>query len=76
VLEANREPTKPEDLRAAYESLQSVAHKLAETLYKAAGASGPGQGAEGQAQQPNAGGPAGGGESDDNVIDAEFEDKN
>jgi len=79
VLDANREPSKPEELRAAYESLQSVAHKLAETLYKAAGAGagGPqGQGAESGHAQPGAGGPAGGGEGDDNVIDAEFEDKN
>ncbi|MEZ4404580.1 MAG: molecular chaperone DnaK [Kofleriaceae bacterium] len=64
VLEANREPSQPDELRAAFESLQAVAHKIAETMYKAA----PG----GDDGAP-AGEPAGGGADD--VIDADFTDK-
>jgi molecular chaperone DnaK len=68
VLEAHKEPTKPEELRAALESLQTIAHGLAEAMYK-------GQGGD-------AGGPDGGFASeeeaapaeDEGVIDAEFEE--
>ena len=67
VLEANREPTKPDALRSAFESLQTVAHKLAETMYKQAGGTPGGDAGPGPGQQ------AGG--SDGDVIDAEFEDK-
>ena len=67
VLEANREPTQPEALRAAFESLQSVAHKIAESMYKQAG--GPAGGDAG----PDAGAAPGGGADD--VIDADFTDK-
>ncbi|MBK7194530.1 MAG: molecular chaperone DnaK [Myxococcales bacterium] len=66
VLEANREPSQPEALRAAFESLQAVAHKIAESMYKQAG--GPAGGDAG----PDAG-PAPGGADD--VIDADFTDK-
>ncbi|HVV85847.1 MAG TPA: molecular chaperone DnaK [Kofleriaceae bacterium] len=69
VLEANREPSKPEELRAAFESLQAMTHKLAESLYKNAGPSQGGGG--GEPAGAGAGGGAGGGD----VIDAEFEDK-
>jgi molecular chaperone DnaK len=69
VLERNRESGKPDELRAAFESLQGVAHKVAEALYKAASPSDGGDGAPG----PDASAGAGGGGGD--VIDAEFEDK-
>jgi molecular chaperone DnaK len=71
VLERNREAGKPDELRSAFESLQSVAHKIAEALYKAAGASEGGGGGGGP--PPAEGGGGGGGNGD--VIDAEFEDK-
>jgi molecular chaperone DnaK len=66
VLEANREGGNPEALRAAFESLQSVSHKLAEAMYKNAGAG------ESSAEPPPGPGSAGAGSD---VIDAEFEDK-
>ena len=66
VLEANREPSRPDELRAAFESLQTMTHKLAESLYKNAGASGGGE---------PAGADAGGQGGGSDVIDAEFEDK-
>ena len=72
VLEKQREADQPEELRAAFEKLQTASHKLAEAMYKQAGsgeANAEGGGGGGAAP----GGAAGGGESD--VIDAEFEDK-
>ncbi|HUS63933.1 MAG TPA: molecular chaperone DnaK [Kofleriaceae bacterium] len=63
VLEANKEPTKPGDLRAALESLQSAAHKVAEAMYKGAGPAGGGNGSDEQSAP-----------KDEGVIDAEFED--
>jgi molecular chaperone DnaK len=73
VLESNRDAGTPDALRAAFESLQQVAHKIAEALYKAGAAPGgePGPGGPG-GEAAGAGAP--GGEGD--VIDAEFEDKN
>ena len=62
TLEANAEPTDPADLLAALESLQQVAHKLAEALYKNQ------PGATGE-EQPDATQSA-----DEDVIDAEFEE--
>jgi molecular chaperone DnaK len=74
VLERNREAGKPDELRSAFESLQSVAHKIAEALYKAAGASeGGDSGGGGPSPEADAGGGSGGSNGD--VIDAEFEDK-
>ena len=67
VLDANREPTSPGDLRAALESLQSAAHKVAEAMYK--GASGEGGGPGGNGQHPDEQQPR-----DEGVIDAEFEE--
>jgi molecular chaperone DnaK len=68
VLERNREGGNADELRAAFEKLQSAAHKLAEAMYKQSGG----------AEAP-AGGDAGGGGGEapksDDVIDAEFEDK-
>ena len=75
VLERNRDSSSPDELRSAFESLQSVAHKVAEALYKASGDQGGGQGGGGQGgggETADAG--AGGGGGGD-VIDAEFEDK-
>jgi len=65
VLERNREGGNPEELRDAFEKLQSAAHKLAEAMYKQAGGTPEAGGGE-QTPEPNK-------ESD--VIDAEFEDK-
>src|SRR5689334_12049232 len=41
VLERNREGGNPDELRSAFEKLQASAHKLAEAMYKQAGAGGP-----------------------------------
>jgi molecular chaperone DnaK len=60
TLEANAEPTDPADLLAALESLQQVAHKLAEALYKNQPAG---------EEQPGATQSA-----EEDVIDAEFEE--
>ena len=69
VLESNREASSPDELRAAFESLQTVAHKLAESMYKQAGGAdgdgGPTESAPGGQGAPPKG----------DVIDAEFEDK-
>jgi molecular chaperone DnaK len=67
VLERNREGGNVDELRGAFERLQSAAHKLAEAMYKQAG--GPGGGDAGGAE-PGASEPP-----KDDVIDAEFEDK-
>ena len=73
VLEANKDSDRPDALRAAFEKLQSAAHKLAEAMYKQAspGAQPGGDGAPG-GSSPGGGAPGGG---KDDVIDAEFEDK-
>ena len=69
VLESNKDASSPDELRAAFESLQAVAHKIAESMYKTAGASGaPGEG------EPHTQSPGGGGAEGD-VIDADFTDK-
>ena len=81
VLERNKDASKPDELRSAFEQLQTVAHKIAEALYKSQGAQGGGDGGSydggGPGPEPGAGEPPppGGGEQGD-VIDAEFEDKN
>jgi molecular chaperone DnaK len=70
VLERNKDADQPDELRAAFEKLQGSAHKLAEAMYKSAGGGQPGgDGA------PSGGAGAGGGGGKDDVIDAEFEDK-
>jgi len=66
VLEKNRDGGDAGELRAAFEKLQSAAHKLAEAMYKNAGG-GDAAGGGGEAPQPEA--------KNDDVIDAEFEDK-
>jgi molecular chaperone DnaK len=73
VLERQKDADKPDELRAAFEKLQASAHKLAEAMYKQAGANDGGGGDGGGGEPAPSGGGGGGGESD--VIDAEFEDK-
>jgi molecular chaperone DnaK len=68
ALEDGKDAPNPDALKAAFESLQTVAHKLAESLYKNASPSDSGGGGDAGP------GPGGGGKTDD-VIDAEFEDK-
>jgi len=70
VLESQRDPSKPDELRAAFESLQTMTHKLAESLYKNASPSPEGGPSGGEQAGASAGGGGGG-----DVIDAEFEDK-
>jgi molecular chaperone DnaK len=70
VLERNKDASSPDELRAAFESLQSIAHKIAESMYKTAGGpGGPGGEGEPTTQSPGGGGPEG------DVIDADFTDK-
>jgi hypothetical protein len=71
VLEDNKDAGTPDALRSAYETLQSVAHKLAESLYKTAAPEDAGGGG-GPGPSDDQGAPGGPGD----VIDAEFEDKN
>ena len=68
TLDEQRDASTPDALRAAFESLQSTAHKLAEALYKTAAP------ADAGAEPGPAPGGDPGGQGD--VIDAEFEDKN
>jgi molecular chaperone DnaK len=75
VLERNKDATKPDELRSAFEQLQSVAHKIAEALYKSQGGAEPGGYGGGEAPGAGAAGAAPEPEQSD-VIDAEFEDKN
>jgi molecular chaperone DnaK len=70
VLERNKDASSPDELRGAFEKLQAAAHKLAEAMYKQAGG-GDGGGPGGE---PGGAGGAQGHKQDD-VIDAEFEDK-
>ncbi len=68
VLEAQRDANKPDELRAAFETLQTATHKLAEAMYKQAGGDAGAAGGE-------PGPAADGGNAGSDVIDAEFEDK-
>jgi molecular chaperone DnaK len=70
TLAANQEPKDAVALGAAFESLQTVSHKMAETLYRnAAASSGSSDRSDGAAGDP-------GGKKDDkgDVIDAEYEE--
>ena len=66
------------ELKAAFEKLQTVSHKLTEEMYKAGAAAG----AAGGAADAGAGEPAAGAEANngsgkkDDVIDADFKDVN
>jgi molecular chaperone DnaK len=62
TLEAEKDASSPDTLRAAFEKLQAMSHKLAETMYKQAGAEGGDAGGNPPPPQSD-------------VIDAEFEDK-
>lgn len=66
VLEDNQEPTDAAVLTAAIESLEAVAHKLAELMYK-------GQGGEEESAE-DLGEDLDEDDSDEGVIDAEFEE--
>jgi molecular chaperone DnaK len=68
VLEANKEPQNADDLRASFESLQQVAHKLAEAMYKGQGGGDEPPADEEEGPRADAG--------DEGVIDAEFEEQN
>ncbi len=70
VLEKHKEPTEPAELRAALESLQSVAHKVAEAMYKNAGPSAGGNGGAPPESDEEERAP-----KDEGVIDAEFEER-
>jgi molecular chaperone DnaK len=65
VLERNREAGTPDELRSAFEKLQSSAHKLAESMYKQSGGEAAGGGEPAGEEAPK----------NEDVIDAEFEDK-
>ncbi|MBK9069730.1 MAG: molecular chaperone DnaK [Myxococcales bacterium] len=65
AVEANKDTSDPAPIKAAHDALQAVAHKLAESLYKAGGDA---------AQGGEPAGAAAGGDKGD-VIDAEFEEK-
>ncbi len=72
VSEAKTKLDSPDydTLVKARETLETRVHKIAETIYKAAGASaGTAEGAG-----PDAGGPSSGASSKDTVVDAEYED--
>ncbi len=75
VLEDNKEPTNPAPIREQLESLQTVVHKIAEAMYKTAGADSAGDDGGGEGDFASDDEPssdvAGG---DDDVIDAEFEE--
>ena len=67
VLERNRDASSPDELRSGFEKLQAAAHKVAEAMYKQAGSEGGGA--------PGGEAGTGGAPKQDDVIDAEFEDK-
>jgi molecular chaperone DnaK len=66
VLEDNKEPTKPDDLRAALESLEALAHRLAEAMYKGQGGGDDMGGGDAEEEEEA--------EGAEGVIDAEFEE--
>jgi molecular chaperone DnaK len=69
TVENNRDPKEAQMFESAFERLQKASHKMAESLYRAAGAA-----AAGPDVPPagDAGGAAPGGGGKDDVIDAEF----
>ena len=65
-----------DEIRQKMEALQQISHKMAEAMYKQAGAQGQDQqGFSGQQQGPEAEGGASEGGEDDDVIDAEIVDE-
>ncbi|RMH40855.1 MAG: molecular chaperone DnaK [Deltaproteobacteria bacterium] len=73
VLERNKEPTDPTELKAALESLQQAAHKVAEAMYRSSQA---GDGGNGHAPQDQPPADSASSSGDGDVIDAEFEETN
>jgi molecular chaperone DnaK len=74
VLERHKEPLEPAELVAAFESLQQVAHKVAEAMYRGAGGGADGgDGGNYPDESADLGEEEGGAED---VIDAEFEESN
>lgn len=71
VLETQSE--NKEALEAASKSLEEKAHKLAEELYKNTAGQQPGAGGAGPGAGPGAGADGSAGQSQDGVVDAEFE---
>ena len=67
------EGTNAADMRAAHEKLTSASHKLAEVLYKANAAAGPGAGPGAPSAQAD-GTPGSEQKKDEGVIDAEYVD--
>jgi molecular chaperone DnaK len=63
-----------ERLNEAFNSLQTVSHKMAEALYQQSGASGGGEPAGDQSAGAGAGASSSSSGGDDNVIDAEYVD--
>jgi molecular chaperone DnaK len=61
-------------MNSAFENLQAASHKLAESLYQGAGASGGEQASAAGASTGSAGGGTTSGGGEDNVIDAEYVD--
>jgi molecular chaperone DnaK len=74
VLEDHKEPTTPDELVAALESLQTVAHALAEAMYKGAGGDDIGEDGGEDLGDEFGDEPVGDDAGDDGVIDAEFEE--
>ena len=68
------------DLKAAFEKLQTISHKLTEEMYKASAAAGAATGADAAGADASAGhttdGSANGAGKKDDVIDADFKDVN
>jgi len=78
VLERQKDPTDPEELKAALESLQQAAHKVAEAMYRGSAAQDD-DGGNGGGEPPMADEDARAAEppaDDGDVIDAEFEETN
>jgi molecular chaperone DnaK len=76
VLERHKEPADPDELKAALESLQQAAHKVAEAMYRGAAEAGDddGNGADHPPDdEPRPDAPPA---DDGDVIDAEFEESN
>ncbi len=70
VLEEHKEPTKADELRSALESLETLAHRLAELMYKGQGAGDDAGGQDAHDHDHDASA------SNEGVIDAEFEETN
>jgi molecular chaperone DnaK len=74
VLEKNKEATDATALRQAIEDVQKAAHKLAEVMYRQAGAGAGGNGAGGEGPAAEAAANADKAKAGKDVIDAEFEE--